>query len=320
MNANKKKNFNLKKFFGKQTVTFKVSISFITLLILAGIIFCAIYFPTRATIDTSIVQKLGHYQAAGSTRSNDMYHPAKVTDVTCRLIIELDYPKLCYTVDPIPAIDHGDVWIVFGMCPSPITTITDWADEGIYIDELYFSGAEYRSMCYDSDGIYDTHFYYVWEGLPQLMEGYVYALYVDFIDADGTMHTCPAMEDMWDGYDMLGRDRPKDILATFEEPSLDIQVAEVDLTNCAHISFFELNLGTGTTPPTTSGGTGPGETIPPGNFGDGVWNNQDPFFANLQEQFIYNPGMSWGILVAIILLIALLILVIILLVKKKKNK
>ncbi len=310
----------------KLTVKFSCSIGIIVLLLVA--VFCAIYFQLRSDINTSVVNKLGHYQKCGSNRSNDVANPALITDSTCRLIIEVTHPHLIFEMPP-PS-DLSAIWIVFGMSPAPKTTLTDYMTDATFIDELYFIAAEMRSYCDTPIGGYYTHFYYVWEtGLPIIIAEIEYALYMHFVTADGDFITCDELYDWAEffEFDIFGSERSNFLLPLASTKGLEIPInieknaAEPDLTNCAHISFFQLD--TGSTEPPTGTPTpvnGTGSTIPPGNFTDGIWNKEDPFLLNIAEQFKYNPATAYSILVLFIVLIILVFVIILVAILKKKKK
>lgn len=306
----------------KITVKFTCGISIIFIVIAA--ILVGVLVPMRNTIDTSMVQKLGHYQKAGSSRSNDYTNPAIVTDSECTLLIEVECPEWIYNTDGIGG--DGDIWIVFGMCAQPVDSLEDFIIDGSLIDELFLSATDMRTSGYMSgdDGTYFTHFTMEWTaGLPTLLENHLYGLYVDFYDTNGDLQTCPELIPFMPAGDMLGQQRPREPSASLGLDCCSLEamvVVEPDLTNCAFISFFELDTST-SSPTPTGGETGDGTTpTAPGDFDDGVWYQEDPFFANIAEQFTVNTAATVGYLAVIILLLILLILIIVFAIKWKKKK
>ena len=312
------------KNINKQKVVVKLSCSTgIILLLLA--VFCAIYFPLRNDVNTNVVNKLGHYQKCASNRSNDVANPALITDSTCRLIIEITHPHLIFETPPPLGPDSSDVLAVFGMSPAPKSTLTDYMADATFIDELYFDAIEMRSYCNTPIGDYYTHFYYVWEiGLPNLLVGIEYAIYMDFYTADGEFIGCDELVD-WAGFgefDIIGgrpQFEPQASINGLENP-INIETNdEPDLTNCDHISFFQLDTGYTITPTDPTYVSTP-DLIPPGNYEDGLWNKEDPFFLNLVEQFKENPATAYSILVLFIVLIILIFVIILIAILKKKKK
>jgi len=307
----------------KVTVKFTCGISIIFIIIAA--ILVGVLVPMRNTIDTSMVEKLGHYQKAGSTRSSDYSNPAIVTDSNCRLLIEIECPEWIYNTDGFAG--DGDIWIVFGMSPQPVASLEDYITDGTLIDEIFLSANDMRTSGYMSgdDGTYFTHLSIEWTtGLPNLLENQLYGLYVDFYDTNDVFHTCPELIDFMPVIDMLGQQRPRMPSASLSvqiETTTPVPPAEPDLSNCAFISFFEYDPTGATATPTPTTGTGDGiEPTAPGDFDDGVWYKEDPFFANIAEQFTVNTGATIGYLAVIILLLILLILLIVFAIKQKKKK
>lgn len=205
----------------------------------------------KSTIDFSMINKLGHYQKSSTNRSADVANPAQVTDTDARLIIEITHPQLILADAPAnPADDNADVWMLYGLAPSPCPTIEQFASTGALIDEVYMQGIEYRTYTDTRVGIYNTHFYYVWEGHPELMENNVYALYVDFIDGTSNFHFEDELPMGYPEADIFGSDRPfNDVLG---QPLQINAYVEVDtnpikinaLEDSPYLSFFQLEATT----------------------------------------------------------------------------
>jgi len=295
----------------------------------------AVFWGLQAAIDTSVMQKLGHYQKCGSNRSNDLLNPAGVTDITCRLIIEIYQPHLIFKNIP-EGFDPADVWIVFGQgAKSTATSVDTYLAGATLIQEVYMTAGEMRGYCSDPDptDTYYRRFYFVMDELPALMVNTVYALWCDFYNADSEYFTDFEVLAYWEGFaggsDMLPP-RPRIIeqpLLTLQaidnSQQLEVQIdAGFDTTNCDYISFFELETDTYYTPSPTPTPPPPGDegTGEEGNFIDGLWNSGDPFFDNLKEQFSINAMVSYSILIFIIIAIILLIFAIIMFVMWKKKK
>ena len=148
-----------------------------------------IYFGIKNTINFSMINKLGHYQKCSTQRSADVTNPAQVTDTEARLVIEITHPELILADAPLdPFDDDGDVWILYAQAPAPCLTLQEFLDTGSLISELYLKGIAYRPNTDTQVGIYNTHFYYTWEGHPELLNDVVYCIYIDFIDANENYH------------------------------------------------------------------------------------------------------------------------------------
>lgn len=292
---------------------FTVSIGFIFILLAAIFTGAAVF-----SVNYSTVKKLRHYTL--SSRSNDMFNPLTVETPNNKLIIEIEYEFLTFDgiVDPTDGIspDPSDVWIVFGRCPEPIVEESDFPDFGEFIGEKYFKQAELDDHCDTPNGNYLTRFYYEWyTDLPTLEQGFVYCIYMDFIDANAIHHYCPAVYKI-----VYGEMPPGDITGDSRisifgtNPGLGIQGTSTT-TDCDYVSFFKY------VPENEDEENQEGDQdFSEGNYNDGIWTATDNFFKNLQEQFEYNPTVAWtgvGILAALLLII--LLIAIALTIKSVKN-
>jgi len=220
----------------------------ITALIIAAL-GLGINYKIKNAIDFSVINGLGHYQKASTNRSADVTIPAQVTDTNARLIIEITHPQLILAeAPPDPVDDNADVWFLYGMSPAPCASLEAFMTDASLIDEIYMQGIEYRTYTDTRVGIYNTHFYYVWEGHPELMENIVYAIYIDFIDADSTYHFEEELldEGIFPEIDIFGTDRPNSVFGSPLHINAYVEIGDEKLEllaieNSPYLSFFLLD-------------------------------------------------------------------------------
>ena len=283
------------------------------ILLLSPIVFTGMWLINGPlAINTSVVNQL--QQITMVTRTNDMFNPIIVDSGSGVMKVEVTFPTLNYIDENLPAetSDYSDMYIHLYRIENPIASIYDWNIRGQYLNDILLDSDEndYDFYCDrpDPTDTYWTHFYIEWDSGVTLIEGWTYALLVDFYDADDEFHWC---ETVWENIDFGGGVPEFDVAASInvdpDPPSEETMVGI--LSDCDFISFFEYQASEVTTPPTTT----PPTTPPPGEEATG-WFNQYDIFENI------NNGMALLILIAILLGLALLVIIIILLLKKKKDK
>ena len=284
-------------FFVWTTVILLVTLSFV-----AGI---------RLTIDTSTVNQLQHYTQ--TTRTNDMFNPIIVYNDGGFLEIEVTLPHLSLIDNSFG--DCADMLVSYWRIANPITSVYDWFTRGMFIDDFLIWGDELDDYCDTPDGTdtYYTHFYRVWN-VPTIAEGFTYAIYLDFYDADCNWWGCETAAMFMEGEWVPGLESN---VETSYPPDEEVQE---ELLACDFISFFEYQEDvppdvdytppTATPTPTPTDGTGTGDNGA-GAIGGG-WVNQYTILEGMQ---------NWVFLVILVLVIGLLCLIIFfILYARRKNK
>lgn len=248
-------------------------------------------------IDSSIVNQLQHFTA--EERSNDMFNPIVVNNNLGFIEIEITLPHL---TEMVPT-DGADLLVSYWMIPNPINSVLDWFDYGIFLNDFLIWGEELDSYCDTPDptDTYYTHFYRMWT-VDTLIEGYTYALYCDFYDADGTFWAC---ENDWMPFG--GEPIPAMDLNIELPEGVSEEDIEDALLDCNYISFFEYQVPTDQVPytPPTEGSEDVGAVV--------GWMNQYTIFSGMKNGTVI-------LLSSLILGIIAIVIIVLLYMKKKKKK
>lgn len=275
-----------KKSFWKKNKLFFLGLSIGLIFIVGALV------GIRLSIDTSVVNQLQHYTQ--SVRTNDMFNPIIVYDDNGFLEIEITLPHLTEIDDA----DGADMFVSYWRIANPISSVYDWYDRGVFIDDFLIWGEELDSYCDNPDptNTWYTHFYRLWN-VPDLDEGFTYAIYLDFYDADDNFWVCdnPFMP--------FGEGGEPALQLLIDEPPPEEEV-QAWLLDCDFISFFEYQESSAgeTVPPTgtPTGGTGDTGSGPEA----GGWVNQYTIFDGMQNWvFLLILVLVFGIIGLIIFFI-----------------